>query len=42
MGPYNKSERRFCAKERKNIFNIERRERGSEGIHGGIVKKRVH
>jgi len=39
---YNKSERRFCTKKKKNIFDIEQRERESERICGEVVEKKVY
>ena len=42
MRPYNKSEREFCAKERRDIFDVERRKRESKRICRGEVEERVY
>jgi len=42
LGPCNKSERRFCAKKRKDILDVEKKERGGKRICRGTVEKRVH
>ena len=42
LGPCNKSERRFCAKKRKDILDVEKRERGGKRIRRGTVEERVH
>ena len=42
MGPHDKSEKRLYTKERKDILNIERRERRSKRICKGAVEKRVY
>jgi len=42
LGLYNKSKRKLCAKEKKDIFDIKRREEGIKGIHRGTVEKRVY
>ena len=42
MRPYNKSKRKLYTKERKNIFNVEGRERESKRIYRGAVEKRVY
>jgi len=42
LRPYNKSEREFCAKERRDIFDVERRKRESKRICRGVVGVRVY
>jgi len=42
MGPHNQSERGFCPKERKDIFNVKAGERRSVRVHRRAVEKRVH
>ena len=42
LGPCNKSERRFCAKKKKDISNVERRKREDKRICGGTVEERVY
>jgi len=42
IGPHNQSERRFCPKEKKNIFNVKTGKERSTRVHGRAVEKRVH
>ena len=42
LGLCNKSERRLCTQERKDILDVEERERESERICGEAVEKRVY
>ena len=42
LGSCDQSKRRFCAKEGKDIDNVERRKGGSKRIYGRIVEKRIY
>jgi len=42
LGSRDRIERRVYTKERKGIFVVKRRKRGSASIRGGSIAKRVH
>ena len=42
MGSHDRVEREVCAYERKNLSLVQRRIRGSKGIHLGINNKKVY
>ena len=42
MRPCNRIEKKVCIKERKNLFLVQRKKRGSERIHSGIDKEEIY
>ena len=42
MGPHNISERRICAKERENVFAVERRERRDVQVHIRTIEEMLY
>jgi len=42
VGPYNRFEEEIYAKERKNLFLVQRRERESKRVYSGIKKEKIY